>query len=131
MAVHSQASKDSAFSLFCMPFRTVEERLEWWHSIGAPRYVCAPMVLQSELAFRTLVRRHGCTFCYSPMIPVKAFLALPPSGTSADPQTGGPATQAAYFTTLAGTADRPLAVQLGGAEPEEMLAVAQMLQDKV
>ena len=113
-----------------MPFRTVEERLEWWNSIGKPRYACAPMVMQSELAFRTMVRRHGCTFCYSPMIPVKAFLALPAEGLDPDPHTGGPASQASYFTTLPGSTDRPLAVQLGGAEPQEMLAAARLLQDR-
>jgi tRNA-dihydrouridine synthase 1 len=77
---------------------------------------------------RTMVRRHGCTFCYSPMIPVKAFVQLPKDGPPIDPKTGGPATQAAYFTTLAGSMDRPLAVQLGGADPDEMLEAAKLLQ---
>ena len=86
------------------------------------------MVLQSELPFRMLVRRHDCPFCYSPMVPAKAFLALPVDGDPIDPRTGGPATQSAYFTTC--EADRPLAVQLGGADPAEMLAAALLLQDR-
>ena len=32
---------------------------EWWEAIGSPRFVCAPMVNQSELAFRMHARRHG------------------------------------------------------------------------
>jgi hypothetical protein len=40
----------------------------FWDAIGRPRYVCAPMVDQSELAFRQLVRRYGCELCYSPMV---------------------------------------------------------------
>ena len=40
----------------------------FWDALGRPRYVCAPMVDQSELAFRQLVRRYGCELCYSPMV---------------------------------------------------------------
>ena len=82
----------------------------------------------SQLAFRMLVRRHDCQWCYSPMLPAKAFLSLPADGPAIDARTGGPATQAAYLTTCA--ADRPLAVQLGGSDPTEMLAAARLVQDR-
>ena len=109
---------------------TVEERWRWWReTLGSPRYCCAPMVLQSELAFRMLVRRHGSSLCYSPMLPVQAFLSLPATGPAIAPATGGPATQAAYFTSC--SADRPLIAQLGGAEPSQMLAAALLVQDHV
>ncbi len=41
---------------------------EFWNGIGSPKYVCAPMVDQSELAFRKLVSRYGCDLYYTPMI---------------------------------------------------------------
>ena len=113
-----------------MPPLTIEQRWTWWReTLGSPRYCCAPMVLQSELAFRMMVRRHGSTLCYSPMIPVEAFLRLPADGPPVAPSTGGPATQAAYFTTCG--ADRPLLAQFGGNDAGQMLAAALLIQRHV
>ena len=113
---------------------SIAERWAWWrNTLGSPRFVCAPMVLQSELAFRMLVRRHGTDLCYAPMIPAREFLALPAGGGPADaighPETGKPDTQGAYLTSC--PADRPLLAQIGGSDPEQVLAVALLLQDKV
>jgi tRNA-dihydrouridine synthase 1 len=74
-----------------------------------------------------LVRRHGCNLCYSPMLPAKAFLRLPADGPAIEPKTGGPASQAAYFTTC--ETDRPLLAQLGGSDPVEMLQAARIIED--
>lgn len=107
---------------------TIEERWHWWRVIlGSPKYVCAPMVLQSELAFRMMVRRHGVGLCYTPMLPVTAFLAAPADGEDCEhPLTGGPCTQAAWFTTVPG--EGPTLAQIGGSDPQECLAVAKRVQ---
>lgn len=110
---------------------TIEERWRWWReTLGSPKYVCAPMVLQSELAFRMQIRKHGVGLCYAPMVPVQAFLDSPVDGEDCEhPLTGGPCTQAAWFTTV--PEDRPTFAQIGGSEPSECLAVARILQGSV
>merc|ERR1712224_835432 len=45
----------------------------WWRSIGSPRFICAPMVNGSSLAFRMLVRRYGVDLAFSPMIDAAAW----------------------------------------------------------
>ena len=110
-----------------MPPLSIAERWRWWREdLGSPKYICAPMVLQSELAYRMLLRKHGTTLCYSPMLPVAAFLEAPfDAEVCEQAETGGPCTQASWFTTHA--RDRPLLVQLGGSDPNKMLAAAQIV----
>jgi len=88
---------------------------EFFRSIGSPRYVCAPMVDQSELAFRMLTRRYGCELAYTPMLHSANF-----------------ANDAKYrkqhFTTCEG--DRPLFTQFCGDNPTTMAAAAKHCQNQ-
>lgn len=40
----------------------------FWGSLGNPKFICAPMVDNSELAFRSLCEDHGCQLGYTPMM---------------------------------------------------------------
>lgn len=88
----------------------------WWASLGSPRCVAAPMVAQSELAFRLLARRYGAELCYTPMLLAKLYAAVPEY-------------RADHFSTCA--ADRPLVAQLAGHDPDTMVRAALLLQPHV
>lgn len=46
----------------------------FFESIGRPKFISAPMVEQSELAFRILVRRHGVDLAYTQMMHARNFM---------------------------------------------------------
>ena len=84
----------------------------WWRSIGAPKYICAPMVDQSELAFRELARRYGAGLCYTPML--HAGLAAGDSGIQYLER---------QFTTRRG--DWPLSAQFAGHDASVVCKAAE------
>lgn len=90
-----------------------------WPDFAGPgtQFVCAPMVLQSECAFRMLVRQYGCGVCWAPM--AKALHAWP---TTYSPDVIADLRQARDRD------DRPLVAQLGGTGCAELLSAARAVQ---
>ncbi|TMW59268.1 hypothetical protein Poli38472_004337 [Pythium oligandrum] len=86
---------------------------EFFRAIGSPQRVVAPMVDQSELAFRMLTRRHGAELCYTPMFHSRLF-----------------AESAEYRAKMfeKHIKDRPLIVQFCGNDPQTVLAAARHVE---
>ncbi|KAI6106706.1 dihydrouridine synthase-domain-containing protein [Pisolithus croceorrhizus] len=104
------------------PFRKLSGHDFYRDVLGSPKYVVAPMVDQSELAWRILSRRYGAQLVYTPMINAKIFaLNLSPKHRDkffdiTHAEEGGPS-------------DRPLIVQFCANDPHQLLASAQAIQD--
>ncbi|KAG0244108.1 dihydrouridine synthase-domain-containing protein [Mortierella sp. GBAus27b] len=93
---------------------------EFYRSIGSPKYIVAPMVDQSELAWRILSRRYKADLCYTPMLHSKLFVTRQRyrqeqwAGLKEGLGGGGPD-------------DRPLIVQFCANDPDYLLEAALMV----
>ncbi|CAD6998895.1 unnamed protein product [Ceratitis capitata] len=82
--------------------------------LGSPQYVVAPMVDQSELAWRMFCRKYGAQLCYSPMFHSNLF--------AKDPKYRKDALQTC-------AEDRPLIIQFCGNDAPTLLEAALLAQD--
>ena len=104
-------------SLGAMRFLTATGAWDWWRGLNPTRFVAAPMVDQSELAFRMLCRELGVGLCYTPMLHARLM-------------TEHPAYKKLHFDG-GGENDRPLFGQLAGHDPQVVLSAARLIEDSV
>lgn len=87
----------------------------FYHKIGCPKKVIAPMVDHSELAYRMLCRKYGADLVYTQMFHAGCFIQ------SED-------IRAENFTTC--PEDRPLIVQFCGNDKNILLEAAKYVEDR-
>jgi tRNA-dihydrouridine synthase 1 len=103
---------------------------------GHIRYVAAPMVCQSDLPYRLLMRKHGAQLAYTPMIHAdrflqgKRFVLEVPRFVLMSLRHVDPSCRDYYFQTTNddSQADRPLVAQFCGSDAQTILAAAKIVQ---
>ena len=87
---------------------------EFFEKIGSPKLIVAPMVDQSELAYRMLTRKYGAQLVYTQMFNAKSFIEAKEY-------------QSDNFRTC--IQDRPLIVQFAGHDPQMILKAAKLVEN--
>lgn len=106
------------------------DRKTFWDGLGRPRFIAAPMVDHSGLAFRLLVRSNGCDLAFTQMLSSKIYSRdakyrkensdwfnyrdnMNSSGLSEDQLNDAEQFAVKY--------DRPLIVQFNGNDPQNLV----------
>lgn len=96
-----------------------EDAWRWFRAMGSPSTICAPMVNQSELAFRLLVHRYDCDVAYTPMLHAEVFCRDAKYRAEYMAQPKDP------------REDRPLIAQFCANDPNILLKAATYVQHQV
>lgn len=128
------------FPLTGTPIHQKKNGYDLFAAMGSPKHVVAPMVDQSELAWRILSRRYDSHLVYTPMINVRQFAGRVQNQGSTkhmrafwiakeiEKQEEGQESITKMANNTPAT-DRPLIVQFAGHDPDVLLSTAQVVEE--
>lgn len=101
----------------------------FWEQLGKPRYISAPMVAQSSLPWRVLVRRHGADLAFTQMMHAAHFKTVPSYRKDyIDWEQYTTSTGNGALQEEARRLDRPMIVQLAGDDPETLVGAGKHVE---
>lgn len=110
-------------------FSTKATRERFWQDLGAPKFISAPMVDQSNLAWRLLVRQHGVDVTFTQMVHSKNFVRDKSYRKNIVDWVDYRASNGSLESEKwAQSLDRPLVVQLAGDNPEFLSETAKAIE---
>jgi len=121
---------------------------EFYKRIGEPKYITAPMVSQSDLAFRLLTKKYGSDLCYTQMLHAKNFkksndfrknhLDVYPAGTviqAVPSQLEALGKKDKYYIEYGEDEEGPVMIQLAGHDgnvmKEAAMRILEQIEDKI
>lgn len=118
-----------ALLVYATATTTVMSASSFWKTIGSPRFISAPMVDQSNLAWRLFVRRNGADLAFSQMMHARNFVVDKGYRSDCIDWVDYRATNGSLAAEEnAKKLDRPLIVQLAGDNPDTLVAAGKYLE---
>lgn len=104
-------------------------RENFWQALGTPKFISAPMVDQSNMAWRVFVRKHGVDVTFTQMVHSRNFVRDKTYRREMIDWLDYTAANGSLAAEEeARTLDRPLIVQLAGDSPEYVADAAKIIE---
>lgn len=103
------------------------EKTNFLTSLGSPKFICAPMVDQSYLPWRHMVRKHGVHLTFTQMINAKVFLRSSTFRHEVMDWLDYSHSNGQFFADEARDLDQPLIAQFAGDDPQTLISAAKII----
>jgi tRNA-dihydrouridine synthase 1 len=104
---------------------------DFYNEIGSPKYIAAPMVEHSDIAFRVLTRRHGADLAFSQMFNANTLWSAKQFQDHCDWDRYEDYFSSPALIEEAALLDSNIIVQLAGDNVNSLIGIGKLLQHRV